>query len=315
MIKPLISAVIVAYKSEKYINNCIDSLRESADYAKIPLEVIVVVNDKDNQKYRLSNCKVIINPKNFGFAKAANIGAKQTRGKWLLFANPDTITSKTALHELVKHQFDPKIAIIAPRHLNKDGSLQPNILCEPTLWNIFVEQSYLYKIFPKIFHHPQSDLRLYEKVHYVDVVSGSYFMIRKKVFKKLNGFDERFFMYFEDFDLCKRIRGKYKIIFEPRAGVVHFNHQSSQGIIQGNMYIDSLNRYLTKYHTRYYVYIGIVLVVLGCVLRFNYWIIKTSLTQNKELLNFGIKKITYSKEIITALIKQDSLWNRKIKPD
>lgn len=306
MIKPLISVIIVAYKSEKYINNCINSLKESANHAKIPVEVIVVINDKDGKKYYLPDCKVIQNQKNLGFAKAADIGAKKAKGEWLLFLNPDTITTKTALHELAKHHVDQKIAIIAPKHLNKDGSLQPNIICEPTLWNIFLEQSYLYKIFPKIFHHPQADKTLYKNknLHYGQFVSGSSVMVKKALFQKVNGFDERFFMYFEDLDLCRRIvkRG-FKIAYEPNAQVTHYLHQSTEGKMSGNIYVESLERYLLKYHGKMYTFIAVFLFKLGCIARLIYWTFRIRLSLNKKVKEFGQKKIIFCKEVIKKVSK------------
>lgn len=304
MIKPLISVIIVAYKSEKYINNCINSLEESANHAKIPLEVIVVINEENGKKYCLKNCRVIKNQKNLGFAKAANIGAKKAKGEWLLFLNPDTTTSKTAIYELAKHHVDQKIAIIAPKHLNKDGSLQPNIICEPTLWNIFLEQSYLYKIFPKIFHHPQADKTLYKNSRLVDAISGSFMLARKTIFDEIKGFDEHFFMYFEDADLCRRIRQLgFKIYYEPNAHVAHYLHKSTGGKMSGDLYVKSLERHLLKYHGKMYTFIAVFLFKLGCITRLIYWIFRIHLSINKKTKEFGRKKIIFCKEVIKKVSK------------
>lgn len=299
MIKPFISAIIVAYRSEKYINNCINSLRESANHAKIPLEVMVAINDENDKKYYLQNCKVIKNPINLGFAKAANLGAKSAVGELLLFLNPDTYTSKTAIQELLKHCKEYKTGVIIPKILNKNRSLQYNILCEPTLWDVFLEQSYLYKIFPKIFHHPQADKSLYLTPRSVEAASGSFIMIKKAPFKAAGGFDERFFMYYEDVDLCKRIKKLgYRIIYEPKAKIIHLLHKSSERGTAGNLYFKSLKTYLLKYHSILYTYIALIMIILGCLLRLFYWKIRILFIQDEDKTHFGENKIIYCKEVI-----------------
>lgn len=272
MSKLYVSAIIVAYWSEEYINECITSLHQSARYAHVPLEVIIVINDKDNRKYKLPLCKIIKNPSNFGFAKAANIGARFTVGNWLLLLNPDTITRLSAIKYLVKHCNNNNIAVIAPKILNGDGSLQHNIDIEPTLWNIFLEQSYLYKILPQIFRLPLTDNSLYLKAHFVDAISGSFMLVRKEVFERIGGLDERFFMYQEDLDLCKKIRIKnYKIIFQPHAEIIHFNHQSNSGFKVGSFYFDSYYAYFRKYRSQIYTFVCISLILMGSLVRLLYW--------------------------------------------
>lgn len=262
--KITVSAIILVYHDEKYLNNCISSLRQSAKIANIYLEIIIVVNDielKSNFRFP-DNCKIIFNKNNLGFAKSINQAAKEITGEWLLIVNIDTITSKFALKELLQHSVKSDIGIIAPKIFNQNYILEHSIHNEPTLWNIFIEQSYLYKLFPSIFHSYQTDVTLFSYPYEVDFVSGVFFLIRKDIYLKLNGFDEQFFIYFEDFDLCKRVKKLgYKTFFEPKAKVIHFLHQSSGGVKMGKLFVESLFLYLNKWNYKYLSKLAIYMII------------------------------------------------------
>lgn len=298
--RPLVTAIIVVYKSEKYINRCIDSLVVSAKYAKILLEIIVVVNDIENKNYIFpQNIRLVKAKHNLGYAKGLNEGAKIAKGKWLLILNPDTITREDALKYLFIHFQSHSTAIVAPLIQNPNKEIQLTLNGEPTLWNEFLERSYLYKIFPFIFKNQKSNKNLYHYSHLVNAVEGTYFAVCHTVFKRVGGFDERFFMYFEDMDLCKRITDSgYKIIFEPKAKILHAGQHSSKGVMIGRIYTESLYKYLIRYNSRYYALSVMSILIIGSYLRLIYWKIRVGLSSDKKETNFGINKIKFLKNII-----------------
>ncbi len=186
--------------------------------------------------------------------------------------------------------------------LNPDTSLQYNIVCEPTLWNLFLEQSYLYKLFPSLFHYPSVDRNLYKRSYITNAVSGSFLMVKRTIFDKVGGFDERFFMYFEDIDLCKRLTSKYyKILFVPKAKIIHFEHQSSNGVLKGNLFVNSLYLFLYKHYGRSYASLGIIIVFSGYVLRLFYWRLIESFAAENRQKKYAIKKINYYKEALKMI--------------
>jgi len=271
--KPFISAIIVAYRSDKYINPCIASIITSARFAQLPLEVIVVINDPKNISYRLPKiAKVIKSKKNIGYAAGVNAGAKRARGEWLLVANPDTVTDEKALLYMSQHFNDKNVAVVGPKIFLLDGSIQLTINKLPSLWQVFLEQSYLYKIFPFSKLTPKADMRQYAYTHEVEALEGTYLLIQKKYFDLLGGMDERFFLYYEDMDFCKKINGvNFRILFEPRAIIIHKQHRSSQGYIVGKYYVRSLRLYIKKYSNFVYTFIFMTIFYCGSLLRLLGW--------------------------------------------
>lgn len=286
MTKPLMTSIILVYHDEEYLAECVSSLRNSAKVANVNLQIIIVVNDrrlKDSNFPFPKNCTFIFNKQNLGFGKSINLATKKARGNWLIIINIDTTTHKNTLRILLQHKNENNIGIIVPKILNADKSLQYSLLEEPSLLNIFLEQSYLYKLFPKIFKHSQAYTDLYSYSHTVKFISGAYFLIRRNLFSKIGSFDERFFVYYEDIDLCKRVRSHgYMIYYESKAEITHFKHQSFGGIKNRKLNMESLTIYLYKWHSYLYTKITVTVVRLGSFLRLQYWSLAKNL--NKKYL-------------------------------
>ncbi len=204
--KPKLSIIIVKYKSGKYLPDCLKSIGKNP-----PWEVIVADNDKEN----------------IGFGAGCNKGAKKAKGEFLFFLNPDTIVQPGAIDHLAgflkKH---PDAGIAAPLLLDENKNpypLQGSGKLTP-LTAIFA-LSFLNKYFPNNPISYRYFLKNRDKttVCEVETVPGAAFMIRREVFEKIGGFDENFFLYFEETDLCKRVReAGWKIFFEPKAKIIHF---------------------------------------------------------------------------------------------
>ena len=300
-----ISAILVAYNSHKCINKCILSIQKAAEYANIFLETIVVINDKSKRGYKFpSDVKVISNKKNYGYAKGINIGAEKAKGEWLLIANPDTITDKKALYYLLKNDHDRKIAIIGPKIYLSDGSIQFTINKFPSLYTVLLEQSYLYKITPFKYLLPKANLINYSSSHHVEALEGTYFLIRKKYFEEINNMDERFYMYFEDMDLCKRINDNgNKILFESKAKINHSKSVSSGGTILAEEYVKSFRKYFLKYYSQFYTKICLYLLFLGSFYRKYYWLIYERFSKDKVLKFKSGKMREYYQQMIKDCLK------------
>src|SRR3989338_8825767 len=149
MPKPDLSAILVLYQSQKYVGSCVNSLKKAAEIAELTLEFIFVFNDRNKKGYdSIRGAKIFHDSINHGYAEGINLGVKLARGKWLLIANPDTETDPAAFRRLKKYFQDKHTAIVGPKIINPGNKLQLSVNFEPSLGNIFLEQSFLYKLLP-----------------------------------------------------------------------------------------------------------------------------------------------------------------------
>jgi len=229
-----LSIIIVSYNVGSYLRQCLQSVFQSEVVTSY--EVIVVDNyslDDSCQivKEEFPQVKLIQNKNNHGFARAANQGVRYSRGKYVCFLNPDTLLSHDSLSTLLNnYESHPEIGCLGPKILNPDGSLQ--LACKrsiPNLQSAFFKLTGLSTLFPHSKKFGQYNLSYLDenKIHKVEAVSGSCMMIRKDIFDKTGGFDESFFMYGEDLDLCYRIsRLGANIIYNPNTTIIHYKGES-----------------------------------------------------------------------------------------
>ncbi len=187
-------------------------------------EVIVVDNASmdgsvEMVREEFPRVKLITSDRNVGFGRANNLGISQANGSLYLFLNSDAYVQGNALELMVEQFFDEKIVAAGPKLLNLDGSLQESVAGQLTLWNVFLEQTYLDAIARKLGMGYWQTRRLpKDSVSEVHQVMGACLMVRAFVGEK---FDERFFLYCEDTDLCRRLESHGKIIYIPQAEVIH----------------------------------------------------------------------------------------------
>jgi len=231
-----LSIIIVNYNTAGLLFDCITSIQK-AEQPQKKLEIIVVDNaSTDNSLKMLSDnfpqVRVIANKKNLGFARANNLGAAITTGKYLLFLNSDTVLKKYSLVKPLKYLTkNPHIGAITIKLILKDGSLdEDNHRGFPTPWASLTHFSGLSNLFPKInlftqYHQSNKNL---ESIHSIPVAAGSFLMMPKNLFERIGHWDEQYFFYGEDIDLCFRINqaGK-KIIYYPKVSALHLKGASS----------------------------------------------------------------------------------------
>ncbi len=225
----MVSIIIVNYHVKKELFDCIKSI--IATRPKASYEIIVVDNDEEKTietilKNRFPQVLYIKSPVNIGFGAGNNLGEKYARGDYLFFLNPDTTVTKDAidvLYNFVKN--NPSAGMVAPLLFNPQGNVYPfQGSSEYSLISAIVVLSFVNKFFPdniisRNFFHKRWNKKNIEEF---DVVPGTAFMIKKSVFEQAQMFDEKFFLYFEEYDLAKRIRRLgYKNYIIPRAKVLH----------------------------------------------------------------------------------------------
>ncbi len=199
-------------------------------------EVIVVDNNSTdgsidyfkNLQSQFDNFSVIASSKNNGFAKASNTGAGGASGEFLLFLNPDTEFIETGMQKVLdffnsKDKME-KIGVVGTKLLNPDNSIQRSCRSFPTLARQFYESYFLSKIFPrsKVFGSYFLSNWNYENIRSVGWLSGAFMLIKKETFEKIGGFDEDYFMYSEDADICLRLsRAGFKNYYFSQYSIRH----------------------------------------------------------------------------------------------
>lgn len=224
-----ISVVLVNYNSGRLLRNALESITEGEKNNDI--EIIVVDNNSRDSSLRearrfFPQVTYIINRKNFGFSKAVNQGLRTAKAKAVLLLNPDTSISSKALLEMADFldKF-PSTGIIGPKLLNPDGTRQLSCRSFPGIENaIFNRYSPLTRIFPGNRFSQKYLLSQCEYEHptEVDWVSGACMMIKKLLLDEIGLFDENFFMYCEDVDICLRAnKAGWRVHYLPQIQAVH----------------------------------------------------------------------------------------------
>ena len=284
--------VIVNYNSSKCVINCLESVTKIRQEENI--NVIVVDNcSKDSPieiLEKFPTTKLIQNKKNTGFARAVNFAFKQAVAEFVLLINPDTILIDGFFDNIYDYMIqNDDVAIIGPAILEANGILQGSARKFPSAFSSFFgRKSLITKWFPN------NSLTKIEFTCFasngepieVDWVSGACMVIRRKAFEGVGGFDEKIFLYWEDADLCKRLKEKgWKIVYYPEAKIKHLVGQSSKSrpIASIIHFHHSCYKYFEK-HTIGLNRVCIPLAFLGlflrCILMILLYLIKKSL-ENK----------------------------------
>jgi len=232
-----ISIIIVNYKSWKHLRNCLNSLdfvTKDSNY-----EIIVVDNQStDGQletfQKEFDHVCFVENSGNNGFANGCNIGANHAQGTYLLFLNPDTIANENALVEMWQFaKKNPTVGIISCLQKKPKKGYEKSIRFFPNFFRLFGLTRAIYKVFNK--RKFQSD----EEVLYTDWVSGSVVFVSKEWLEQISGWNEDYWMYYEDMDLSKRVQlSNGKVALLTSCEVIH-NHGGSSRI---NMKTTSLTK-------------------------------------------------------------------------
>ena len=231
-----LSIIIVNYNVKEFLQNLLHSIDKALQ--NLSSEIIVVDNASDDGsvewiKSKFPSVKLIENKTNLGFGKANNQALKIAEGKYLLLINPDAIVSEDTFTKMIHFLEGQKDAGLAGcKILNPDGSLQ--LACRrsfPGPWTSFCKVTGLSNFFPnsKMFARYNLTYLNENQTYEVDAISGSFMMLKRVVYEKLGGFDEQFFMYGEDLDLCYRVqKAGYKVFYVHTTQVIHYKGESTK---------------------------------------------------------------------------------------
>lgn len=232
-----VSIIIVSWNTRELLRDCLTSVFEQAGDADY--EVIVVDNastDGTVEMVRDEFDRVVLieNEQNRGFASANNQGMAVAEGRYVLLLNSDTIVLDGAIAKTVRFaDTQGRAGVVGCRVLNPDGTLQPTCFMFPSILNMLLSSTYLYKLFPKSRLFGRERMSWWDRgdVREVDVVTGCFMLVRREAIGQVGVMDERFFMYAEEADWCYRFRKQgWQVIFTPVGEIVHLGGGSSRQI-------------------------------------------------------------------------------------
>lgn len=229
-----VSVIIVNWNTKDKLNDCLKSIYRQA--SKLMYEVIVVDNasgdgSAEMVKREFPEAILLQNDENKGFAAANNIGMAVAQGRYILLLNSDTIVLDNAIGQVVSFADSyPESAVVGCKVLNPDGTLQRTCFMFPSLLNMLLSSTYLYKLFPRSKFFGRERMTWWDRddVREVDVATGCFMLVRCEAIKQIGLLDERFFLYGEETDWCYRFKKVgWKIVFAPVGRIIHFGGASS----------------------------------------------------------------------------------------
>jgi len=263
--------IILSYNSEFWLKKTLTSVfEEYVTSTKTKVGVTVVDNDSQDHSITMveeefPQVKLIKLNENKGFAAGNNAALHESKAEYVMLLNSDMeLTSESQFDELLSYMDEnPQAAVITPRVSFVSGRLDP--AChrgEPTPWASFCYFTGLSSAFPhhKLFAQYLQTYKLMDTIHTIDACSGACMIVRRSAIAEVGFLDERFFMYAEDLDWCKRFReAGHSIVFYPSVSVIHHKYKSgikgtSKQIARKtrNHFYDTMLQYYDKHYASSY---------------------------------------------------------------
>jgi len=246
-----ISIVILNYKSRGLTLNCIKSIKE-ADFRNLKYEIIVVDNSsdeyiKDILAWQFPKVLYLKNEKNIGMGAGNNVGIKKSSGKYIVIMNPDTISFKDTFIKLYYYmEENPDIGVAGPKQYNPDKTVQDSCF----RWYGFLTPIYRRTFLGRLgFAKKSIDFFLFKDYdrkspREVDWLLGSFLFCRAEALNNSNFFDERYFLYFEDTDLCRKFWNKnWKVAYVPEAEIIHNHNRESANLPWYKFFLNKASRH------------------------------------------------------------------------
>jgi GT2 family glycosyltransferase len=252
---PDLSVIVVSYQCAEALTDCLESLAGCP--WGVSTEVIVIDNGStdgtaDRVRRRFSGVRLIANAANRGFAAANNQGLAVAGGRHILFLNPDTRVHPGALDRIVEAlDADATIGALGPQLVDANGAIQPSTRGFPTWTSLLHRHTPL-----RLLGVLGGAYRRYRMTGFdftrpadVDQVMGAAMAMPRAVLDRVGTMDERFFLYFEEVDLCRRIKAAgYRVRFDPSGQITHTGGESTAAVASHHLLYRGLFKYVRKWH-------------------------------------------------------------------
>lgn len=244
---------IATYNNEKEILNVLESIYKNT--IDLDFEIFVIDNNSSDKTVRLiynnyPSVKVIEQPSNNGFGRSHNYILSKIHSEYHAVINPDITFDGNMLKKMADYMdANEDVVLLTPKVLNLDGTIQRLPKRKPTLKYLISGRLERYSKKLKAIRDEYTMAGVdFEEPTEVDFCTGCFMFIRTEVLKKLNGFDDRFFMYFEDVDLTQRAKNYGKTIIYPDAKVYHsWSRESFQKFKCFFIHVSSMFKYFYKW--------------------------------------------------------------------
>jgi len=247
--QPLVTAVILNYRSYRDTVTCAQALLNQSIANKI--EILVTDNHSDDESMGFirahldgkKSVRIIENRKNNGYGRGNNEAVTFAQGEYLLIINPDNTLPENALETMLQYLLDhPDAGIVGPALVYPDGTVRPSARSFPSIKDLFIK-----RLHPKKWHEDFEKKRKNQEQNDaidVDWMVGACLLMKTDLYRSLGGYDERFFLFFEDIDLCRRVKNMGKrIVYLPHVHVL-----DRKGRLSGSSIFSLLTRKTTRIH-------------------------------------------------------------------
>ncbi|MBT3293216.1 glycosyltransferase family 2 protein [Candidatus Peregrinibacteria bacterium] len=236
---PLVSVIVLSYGGRRARDTvqCVHSLLQQSIADQI--EIIVADNHSEddsigilrNQLSDLESVSIVEVPQHRGFGRGNNYASEFAKGEYFLVINPDNILEKEGLSKMVSIlETDDSIGLIAPKLVYPDGTIRDSFRPFPRAFDVCIKRTPLRHLFPNRMKEYTGGGIVPETETDYDWIAGACFLMKSSLYKDLEGFDPRFFLFFEDIDLCRRIWDKGKrVVFSPNIIAKDGKERLSQG--------------------------------------------------------------------------------------
>jgi GT2 family glycosyltransferase len=250
--RPDVDVVVVSFNSRETLRDCVESLRAEPGFT-----VIVVDNaSTDGSTETVADLEVVLLARddNRGFAAGCNYGWRAGAAPYVLFLNPDARIDTESVRALVAiPERHGEVGVVAPKIVSSDGSLEFSQRRFPAVRSTFSQALFLHRLFSRAAWTDEimRDPRAYEAAGSPDWVSGACLLVRRDVLESIGGWDESFFLYSEDTDICRRVRAAgFDVRYEPAATAIHLGGRSSPRASLLPLLATSRIHYAEKHATR-----------------------------------------------------------------
>ncbi len=252
---PDVSVVIVSFNTRDLLRECLHALAREA--GGVTYETLVVDSASRDGSAEMIECefpdvRLFRSTVNLGFAGGNNVAFPKCRGRYVVLLNSDAFLTPGALERSVRHMdANPRVGLGGARLVGRDGSWQPSARMFPSLLNDFLILSGLSGRFPKSRFFGRADRTWASPMDEseVDWVPGAFSIIRRSALERVGYFDGRFFLYYEEVDLCRRFKNRqYQVHYWPDVVVIHLGGESSKTL--QNLTMSSAGAQLTLWRMR-----------------------------------------------------------------
>ncbi|MBI4975223.1 glycosyltransferase family 2 protein [Candidatus Peregrinibacteria bacterium] len=233
-----LSVTIVNYNQKYFPRLCVEALKKSD--VDFDFEIIVCDNNSNDESIVFlkkanadGDIKLVLPGKNLGYGGGHNLAAKQSKGKYILILNTDITVEPDTLQKLVDYLDEHNdTGMVGSKLLYHNGEVQKSCRRYFKFFDLFIKRTFLKKIppFKKRYENYIMEDFDHNKTQEVDLITGAFMMMPRKVFDEVGGFDERYFLFMEDFDLCRKTHNAgYKVVYYPEASSTHYHKRLSDG--------------------------------------------------------------------------------------